>query len=119
AEGVFKTYVAAGLHYFDVKGMQGFSAKPTARVLMIANERPPIGDRSEGMWARMLLIPFRKSFVGKEDIHLTRTLRNELPGIFNWALAGLARLRSQKQFTEPQISEAEKLQYKRDSNPAR
>ena len=34
------------------------------------------------------------SFVGREDIHLEEKLLKELPGIANWALAGLKRLRA-------------------------
>jgi putative DNA primase/helicase len=118
-EGVFKTYVAGGMHYFDVKGKAGFEARPTARILIIANERPPISDRSEGIWARMLMLNFKRSFKDKENIKLPRILRGELAGIFNWALVGLERLRDQDAFTLPALSASEVRQYKRDANPAR
>ncbi|MHB1423097.1 MAG: hypothetical protein ACYC3I_07875 [Gemmataceae bacterium] len=39
-------------------------------------------------------MPFEMSFVGREDIHLEEKLLAELPGIANWALAGLKRLRA-------------------------
>ena len=41
---------------------------------------------------RMVLLPLSRSWLGKEDHLLERNLCNELPGILNWALDGLARL---------------------------
>jgi putative DNA primase/helicase len=118
-EGIFKTYVGEGLFFFDVKHKDGFQARPTARLLILSNDRLPITDRSQGMWRRMLVLPFKKSFTDKEDTQLLNKLRSELPGIFNWALQGLARLRQQDKFTSPKVSEAEKEAYKLECNPAK
>jgi phage/plasmid-associated DNA primase len=43
----------------------------------------------------------------------------ELPGIFNWAVEGLRRLRQNGRFTEPRLSREALETYKRESNPAR
>jgi putative DNA primase/helicase len=43
----------------------------------------------------------------------------ELPGIFNWAVEGLRRLRQHGRFTEPRLSREALDAYKRESNPAR
>jgi phage/plasmid-associated DNA primase len=42
----------------------------------------------------------------------------ELPGIFNWALLGLARLRQQGAFTTANAGEQRKLRYRQEANPA-
>ena len=42
-----------------------------------------------------------------------------LSGIFNWAIAGLARLRAQGGFTEPAVSAAALEEYRKETNPAR
>jgi len=42
----------------------------------------------------------------------------ELPGVLNWALEGLARLRQQGRFTEPAACRGAVDEYRRDSNPA-
>jgi putative DNA primase/helicase len=118
-EGLFKTLVAGGEVSFERKGKDNFSEPATARILILANEKPPIFDRSEGMWNRMLLIPFRKTFKDREDRGLEARLQMELSGIFNWALAGRQRLYEQEQFTLPAVSQGEKLQYKLESNPAK
>jgi putative DNA primase/helicase len=118
-EGIFKTYVGEGLFFFDVKHKDGFQSRPTARLLILSNDRLPITDRSQGMWRRMLLLPFHRSFTDKEDTQLLQKLLAELPGIFNWSLAGLARLREQDKFTVPAVSDAEKEAYRLESNPAK
>jgi putative DNA primase/helicase len=118
-EGIFKTYVGEGLFFFDVKHKDGFQTRPTARLLILSNDRLPITDRSQGMWRRMLLLPFKKSFIDKEDPMLLQKLCLELPGIFNWALQGLERLRERNMFTTPEVSDAEKEAYKLESNPAK
>ena len=45
--------------------------------------------------------------------------QRELPGIFNWALVGLHRLRSQGSFTRSELVETATEQYRTDNNPTR
>jgi putative DNA primase/helicase len=118
-EGLFKTFVGGGDMLYEMKNKNAFNGPATARVLILANEKPPIFDRSDGMWNRMLLLGFRRSFAGQENRDLPALLKTELPGIFNWALEGRKRLYERRQFTVPQISKEDKAQYKLESNPAR
>jgi P4 family phage/plasmid primase-like protien len=118
-EGTFKSYVAGERMLFDVKNRSPFEADPTARVLMLCNERPPIFDRSGGMFGRMLILPFRKSYIGRENTNLRCELLADLCGIFNWAVRGRMRLRGQGRFTQPAISQRERAVYELESNPAR
>jgi putative DNA primase/helicase len=48
-----------------------------------------ISDDSEGIWRRVKLVPFLKSFKGREDLSLESKLVAESSGILNWFLAGL------------------------------
>ena len=49
-------------------------------------------------------MPFRVSIPeSQQDRELARKLRGELPGILNWALDGLIRLRQQGHFTESKV----------------
>src|SRR6476620_377733 len=43
----------------------------------------------------------------------------EMPGIFNWAVEGLKRLKSQGRFTEAGICQDALDEYRTESNPAR
>ena len=60
----------------------------THKTLMLTNNRPRIGEQSDAIWRRVLLVPFKVSFAGKEDKKLEATLHEEWPGILNWAIRG-------------------------------
>jgi len=82
-----------------------FMVKNYAKFVMACNDMPYINDFSEGSKRRLLILPF--------DYRVTKTIRNvniekellkELPGIFNWAMAGLRRLKNNSyQFTDSTI----------------
>ena len=79
---------------------------PTARLIFATNELPPINDRSDGIWRRMIAMPFNKQFAEAErDLDRSARLMAELPGIFNWALAGAMRLFEQGGFTRCEVCE--------------
>lgn len=63
-----------------------------ARIVLTCNRPPRIDDSSWAITNRMVLFHFQRSFAGREDPHLAEKLRRELPGIFNWALAGVQAL---------------------------
>lgn len=120
AEAVLKAFTSGDRMYFDRKGLPGVEALPTARLAFAANNLPRFADRSSGIWRRMLLLPYRVVIpAGRQDVHLTRTLLEELPGIFNWAVEGLRRLRRQGHFTEPRVCHEALEAYRTESNPAR
>lgn len=78
------------------------------RITMAANNVPNFNDDSGAMANRLLILPFNKSFLGNEDPMLYSKLREELPGICNWALEGLNRLRQIGRFTDPVMSRIER-----------
>lgn len=60
-------------------------------LVIIGNHKPVIHDMSHGMWRRMCLVPFAAQFSAEQaDPTLPARLLAELPGILNWALAGVA-----------------------------
>jgi len=67
-----------------------FQFKPTHKILMSTNNKPVIRETSNSIWSRLRLIPFEVSFEGREDKRLDETLRQELPEIFAWCVAGFA-----------------------------
>lgn len=96
-----------------------FSMKPTIRLIFATNEVPKFHDRSSGIWRRMLLIPFGVSIPEDEqDRTLSARIRKtELPGVLNWALRGLARLRKNDGFTTPQATTDAILKLRAKSSP--
>jgi len=84
------------------------------RFLLLSNELPRLADVSGALASRFIVLTMTQSFYGKEDHGLTGRLLEELPGILNWALDGLARLRARGRLLQPAsaqeaISELEDL----------
>ena len=76
------------------------------RIWMLSNEIPKFTDASGTIAHRFILIRFTQSFFEREDTALRGKLAGELPGILNWAIAGLRRLRERGHFIQPQSSMA-------------
>jgi putative DNA primase/helicase len=74
------------------------------RFVIASNELPGFGDASGAIASRFLVLTLTQSWLGREDHELTDKILQELPGILNWALDGLDRLRVQDRFTEPASS---------------
>lgn len=73
---------------------------------------------NHAFFRRFLIIPFRVTISEeKQDKNLsTKIIRNELPGIFNWILAGMIRLLERKNFTTSTIVEEEVKKFRRESD---
>lgn len=71
------------------------------RLLVVSNETPRFLDSSGAITSRFMSVRLQASFESNPDTGLGRKLRGELPGIFTWALDGLARLEQQGRFTRP------------------
>lgn len=57
--------------------------------LMITNEMPTARDNDHGLWRRVLVVPFNRTFTAKDDDpELPNKLEKEYPGILNEMLAG-------------------------------
>ncbi len=63
-----------------------------AKLVFSANELPEVNDRTKAFWRRWQLHRFDQDFTGREDRALLGKLLVELPGILNWALAGIPKL---------------------------
>lgn len=63
--------------------------KPTHNMILSTNSLPNVDSSDLALWGRLRVIPFRESFLGREDETLDHRLQAEAPGILNWLLAGL------------------------------
>lgn len=75
------------------------------RFVLLTNELPALLDASGALASRFVLLRLMRSFFGEEDRQLSARLVAELPGILNWALDGLDRLRSNKYLTQPRSAQ--------------
>jgi putative DNA primase/helicase len=102
-EGVVKDVCDGGLVADESKFQEPTKAPATARIIASTNTLPTFYDRSEGVWDRMRIVPFqvRMRDSGKENPRLRHEIvAQELPGIFQFAVHGLAMLRKLKKFPE-------------------
>ena len=66
-----------------------FDFPPTHTLFVSGNHKPIIRGTDEGVWSRILLVPFERYFAPEErDQGLPETLRRELPGILRWIVEG-------------------------------
>lgn len=63
-----------------------FQFRPVAKIWLAVNHRPVIRDDSLGIWRRVYLVPFTRTF--KVDTTLAAILGGEAPGIPAWAVRG-------------------------------
>jgi P4 family phage/plasmid primase-like protien len=67
-----------------------FSFQPVFKPLLATNHKPEIRGVDEGIWRRLLLLPFTVTIPeGERDGDLPCKLDGELSGILNWTLQGV------------------------------
>ena len=68
---------------------ESFTYEPVAKFWLALNHLPQVRDDSHGFWRRVRVLPFKVIFKGENaDQELSLKLRQELPGILNWAVQG-------------------------------
>ena len=94
---------------------------PTHKPILRTNHRPAIRGTDLGMWRRIHYIPYTVTITDDEDVKDFRetVLIPELPGILNWALAGLQEfLANGKKLKPPPIVQKATKEYRAEMNTA-
>jgi P4 family phage/plasmid primase-like protien len=105
ADDKIKPIVSGDRVSVEKKGEQALDVVLGVKLLAASNDMPKTKDHSIGFHRRILVITFNRKFSEKEqDRNLVNKLREELPGIFVWALGGLKRLLQNDGFTIPRSS---------------
>lgn len=119
-ETVLKSFTAGDSMSFERKFSDPVESVPTAKVMLATNSLPKFKDKTQGIWRRMLFVPFDRTFEEvDQNKNLAKELSTELSGIFNWALRGQGYLETNGQFTAPVRCTNAIEDYKREINPAR
>jgi len=89
-----------------------------AKLMFNCNVLPKDTEQTNGYYRRFLIIPFERTITDQEkDTNLAEKIAaDELPGIFNWVLAGLDRLLKNNKFTYCEPAENALKGYKLDSD---
>lgn len=78
---------------------------PIGKLWLSVNYMPRVRHDDEGMWRRIVAIPFKAVFKGQSrDNDLEDKLQRELPGILNWALDGARKYASKEKLGRPRAS---------------
>jgi putative DNA primase/helicase len=117
-DNMFKAIVTGDTISADEKYGQPFQFKPYCKLLFSTNNMPRVGDKSEGYYRRLLILPFNRQFNKEErDPKLKyKIASSELDGIFLWALNGLKRLRDRGYFEESASMLNVKDEYRKENN---
>ena len=85
------------------------------------NELPKDVEHTEAYFRRFLIIPFEVTIPeNQQDKELAKKIiATELSGVFNWALEGLTRLLTQKQFTHSEKIQQVRVNYEKESDSTR
>lgn len=65
------------------------SFKPTHQLMASGNHTPGLDAAEQAAWARMLVIPWEQSFLGREDLDLPSRLQLCAGEVLTWAIDGL------------------------------
>ncbi len=85
----------------DRKFLPPVNARLPIKFIVVSNEVPRLPDASGALASRWSPLRLTLSFLGREDRTLADRLATELPGIFNWSVAGWKRLQERGHFTSP------------------
>ena len=95
------------------------SIKPFCKMVLSANEFPRITDHSSAFFNRLILLPCDRVFEEHEqNRNLREELLKELPGVMNWALAGLKRLTERGMFLKEDFMREAVEELRLQNNPA-
>ena len=89
AEGLIKTLIGQDTISVRFLHRDRFTFRPQFKLWLPTNSKPTIKGTDLGIWRRIALVPFDRTFsAAEQDDQLEATLQAELPGILRWAVEG-------------------------------
>jgi putative DNA primase/helicase len=95
-----------------------WSFTPEALVVLVSNELPLVRETTDGIWRRIVVIPFLAKFLGKDrDPLLKERLLAEKEGILRWLVDG-AVLYAKEGLIQPHTVHTASANYRNEENVA-
>lgn len=115
--GTIKNIFSGNAIQVERKGEKPFTLKPYAKHIFACNEIPKVSDQSDGIYRRLVFIPFNAKF-SKQDFDYDPLISEKLKAndvlstLLNKAILGAKRLITNNGFTEPQSVKSALEDYK-------
>ena len=94
-----------------------FNFAPQFKLLMLGNHRPVVRGTDHGIWRRIRLVPFRRTFAPDErDPHLLDKLKAEAPHILAWMVQGCIDWQRRGLADTPAVVAAETSDYRQEQD---
>lgn len=99
------------------KGLRTYGAVLPGAVVMVGNDLPDIEDPSDSFWSKVVILPYRVSFLDREDLTLESRLWKERAAIYRLILEAGTRLASDGKFPKVKSAQAARDALKRHNSP--
>lgn len=118
AEGVLKRLTGQDNITVDRKYLSPITMSPAVKLVFATNVLPRFADKSEGVWRRLMVLPFRLVISeAEQNKNLVAELSEELPGILNWGICGLQRLLKNGHFSACSVCHQAAQEHRTDCDP--
>lgn len=118
---LFKKLVTGEAVTAENKGQDPFTFCSFAKMFFAMNDLPPISDKTDGMFSRLLILPLTADFSKEKNLNVDLKNRkwteNEMQYLLKQAMDGLKRLRENGHFTKSTIAENALQTYRLENNP--
>ena len=118
---IFKKLVTGEELVAERKGEDPFTFRSTAVLFFAANSLPPVNDRSDAFYSRVIVVPFNADFSTSKNLDLslkTRVWTTEEMEYLIWLfMAGLRRLIAQGDYTRPDCVKLAIEEYREENDP--
>jgi len=102
----------------EQKNQRAYTITSQAKIAFAMNDLPRINDANNGIFRRVKVIKFPALRPEDRNEELKNLISQETPGILNWALAGLRRLRARGRFEIPECIQTATENFQRDNDKA-
>lgn len=105
--------------YAEKKYMKPFSFTPSHTIVLYTNYLPHVGGNDDGIWRRLIVIPFKAKITGRSDIknYTTYLTENAGPAVLQWIIEGAKKIINQNyQLTTPPVVQAATKAYHADND---
>jgi putative DNA primase/helicase len=102
----------------EQKNQRAYTITSQAKIAFAMNDLPRINDANNGIFRRVKVIKFPALRPEDRNEELKNLISQETPGILNWALTGLRRLRARGRFEIPECIQTATENFQRDNDKA-